>query len=208
MEPEKQKAAQGQTPQPRLQEPRLQEPRLQEPRLQEPRLQEPWLRGTRSEIAPVERAVLHSLEMAREDVAKWCSGLSEEELHTWPDQLASPAFHLRHIVRSLDRLLTYGEGGALSAAQMQALASEKDAQASKEELFQEFTSGLQSAEGRVLSNAGQPLDTPIKIGRKGLTTTRGGLLVHLAEHTQRHVGQAVTTAKLLVAQRSPARPSD
>jgi len=29
----------------------------------------------------------------------------------------------------------------------------------------------------------------------------GGLLVHVAEHTQRHVGQAITTAKIVVAKR-------
>jgi len=35
-----------------------------------------------------------------------------------------------------------------------------------------------------------------------LPTTVGGLLVHVADHTQRHVGQAVTTAKIVVAQRA------
>jgi len=33
--------------------------------------------------------------------------------------------------------------------------------------------------------------------------TLGGLLVHLADHTQRHAGQAVVTAKLLVSLRKP-----
>jgi len=35
-----------------------------------------------------------------------------------------------------------------------------------------------------------------------LPTTVGGLLVHVADHTQRHVGQAVTTAKVITAQRA------
>jgi hypothetical protein len=30
-----------------------------------------------------------------------------------------------------------------------------------------------------------------------LPTSVGGLLVHCADHTQRHVGQAVTTAKVV-----------
>jgi hypothetical protein len=30
-----------------------------------------------------------------------------------------------------------------------------------------------------------------------LPTTVGVLLVHIADHTQRHVGQAITTAKLI-----------
>ena len=39
------------------------------------------------------------------------------------------------------------------------------------------------------------------VGRKGLPTTVGGLLVHCADHTLRHTGQVVTTAKLLLALR-------
>jgi len=30
----------------------------------------------------------------------------------------------------------------------------------------------------------------------------GGLLVHCAEHTQRHIGQAITTAKVVMAMRT------
>jgi hypothetical protein len=36
---------------------------------------------------------------------------------------------------------------------------------------------------------------------KLLPTTVGGLLVHVADHTQRHVGQAITTAKIVTAKR-------
>jgi uncharacterized damage-inducible protein DinB len=35
------------------------------------------------------------------------------------------------------------------------------------------------------------------VGKKQLPTTLGGLLVHVADHTQRHVGQAITTAKVV-----------
>jgi uncharacterized damage-inducible protein DinB len=35
------------------------------------------------------------------------------------------------------------------------------------------------------------------VGRKELPTTLGGLLVHIADHTQRHVGQAIVTVKLV-----------
>jgi len=34
------------------------------------------------------------------------------------------------------------------------------------------------------------------VGRRALPTTVIGLLVHLAEHTQRHLGQAITLSKL------------
>jgi hypothetical protein len=35
-----------------------------------------------------------------------------------------------------------------------------------------------------------------------LPTSVGGLLVHVADHTQRHVGQAITTAKIVRAART------
>jgi uncharacterized damage-inducible protein DinB len=41
------------------------------------------------------------------------------------------------------------------------------------------------------------LDLPRTVGRKNLPTTVAGLLVHIADHTQRHVGQAITTARML-----------
>jgi len=44
------------------------------------------------------------------------------------------------------------------------------------------------------------LDEVRRIGRRQLPTTVVGLLVHIADHTQRHVGQAITTAKIVVAQ--------
>jgi hypothetical protein len=36
-----------------------------------------------------------------------------------------------------------------------------------------------------------------------LPTSIGGALIHVADHTQRHVGQVVTTAKVLKALRAP-----
>lgn len=172
------------------------------PQLQDERPQEPWLRGTLSDIAPVERAVLHSLQLAREDVAKWCGRLDEHQLHARLFGLPSAAFQLRHIARSLDRFITYAEGQMLSVAQLAALAHEQAMDATKEEVFREFELSLSAAEQWLRASSGRPLDTPVGIGRRRLPTTRGGLLVHMAEHTQRHVGQAVTTAKVQAAQRT------
>ena len=159
---------------------------------------EPWLRGTLTEVEPVRRAVLHSLEMAREDAELWCDGLSEEELFARPVGLPSGAFQLRHIVRSLDRLLSYAEGQQLSDSQIAALKSEMDA-GSKENLWQEFRAGIESAVSRVQAIQPGSFHETRGIGRKMLPTTVAGLLIHCAEHTQRHVGQLVTTAKVLRA---------
>ena len=40
------------------------------------------------------------------------------------------------------------------------------------------------------------------MGRRMLPSSVGGLLVHCAEHTQRHAGQMVTTVKVVVGLRS------
>jgi len=71
---------------------------------------EPWLRGTRKEVPAVHRAVLHALELAEEDITRWCGDFTAEELNEGPAGVASVGFHLRHIAGSVDRLLTYAEG--------------------------------------------------------------------------------------------------
>jgi hypothetical protein len=79
---------------------------------------EPWLRGTLTEVPAVHRGVLHALELAREDITSRCGGLTDEQLNARPDGIAPAAFHMRHIARSLDRLLTYAEGRQLDTKQL------------------------------------------------------------------------------------------
>ena len=160
---------------------------------------EPWLRGTLTEYPAEQRAVLHALEMAREDALQWCGPLSGEEMHARPYGLAPVAFHLRHVVGSLDRLLTYAEGKSLSAAQLKTLAAEMRPEGSKEEILAEFESGLSDAERRICAIEFAMWPEPREVGRRKLPTTVAGLLIHCAEHTQRHVGQAITTAKVVLA---------
>jgi uncharacterized damage-inducible protein DinB len=169
------------------------------------RLPEPWLRGTLSDVPVLQRALLHSLQMAEEDLVRWCSGLDEGELHARPFQLPSVGFQLRHIARSLDRFCCYAEGSPLSQEQLAALASEMTASGTRQEIFRELEASLDKTRQRLDKIVRQPADTAVKIGRKGLPTTLTGLLIHAAEHTQRHVGQAITTAKVIAANRAPAR---
>ncbi len=157
---------------------------------------EPWLRGTLTEFDAVRRQVLHALELAGEDVERWCASLTEEQLQARPAGVAPVVFHLRHMARSLDRLLTYAEGNELSPAQLQALATEL---APGAEGLVEFRLGLRVAMERVKSIAPESFEERRCVGRERLATTVGGLLVHCAEHTQRHVGQAITTAQIVAA---------
>jgi uncharacterized damage-inducible protein DinB len=145
----------------------------------------------------VHRAVLHALELAREDITRCCGDLTAEELNDRPRGLASVGFHLLHTARSVDRLLTYAEGRQLEDAQLTALNTELDTNGTPEQLFTEFYSGLTDGARRVRALSGSNLETTRTVGRRRLPTSLGGLLVHVAEHTQRHVGQAITTAKIV-----------
>ena len=162
---------------------------------------EPWLRGTLTEVDTVRRGVLHALELAREDVARWCGELTAGQLEARPLGLPSVGFQMRHTVRSLDRLLTYAEGQQLSEAQLALLKSEMESVGRREDLFAEFEGGIDSAMERVRAIAPTGYEEPRGVGRKMMPTSVGGLVVHCADHTQRHVGQAVTTAKVIVAMR-------
>jgi uncharacterized damage-inducible protein DinB len=162
---------------------------------------EPWLRGTLAEVSAVPRAVLHALELAQEDLTKWCGGLTDEELNLRPLGLEPVAFHLRHVARSLDRLLTYAEGRGLSEKQLAALQTELDGPASRDALFVELAAAFSRSAERIHALDIATLEQRRTVGKKGLPTTVGGLLIHVAEHTSRHVGQAVTTAKVVMGQR-------
>ena len=159
---------------------------------------EPWLRGTLREVPAVQRAVLHALELAEEDLRRWCGSLSDEQVNARPGGLPPVAFHLRHIARSLDRLLTYAEGRDLSELQLAGLKTEIDSGATRDALFLELSSALTNSMTRVRALDVSVFEQIRVVGRKQLPTTVAGLLVHVADHTQRHVGQAVTTAKVVL----------
>lgn len=177
---------------------------MTENRSPEARLQEPWLRATFTEVPAVPRAVLHALEMAKEDIERWCGGLTDAELNARPGGIAPVAFHIQHIARSLDRLLTYAEGNSLTAEQLAALKTELDPGATKNELFAELTLALEKSAKRIRAFNVADLEQARGIGKKQLPTSLGGLLVHVADHTLRHVGQAITTAKIVIAGRKQA----
>lgn len=162
---------------------------------------EPWLRGTHGNIPAAGRAVLHALELALDDIARWTAGLTEAEIHAEPFGLTPISVQLRHIAGSVDRILTYAEGSQLSAGQLAALKAESSGNESLAELMARVEASLTNAAGRVRLLANGDLETPRVVGRKELPTSLGGALIHVADHTQRHVGQVVTTAKLLKALR-------
>jgi uncharacterized damage-inducible protein DinB len=166
---------------------------------------EPWLRGTYSDVPAAGRAVLHALDLALDDLTQWTAGLTDAEVHAQPLGLTPIAFHLRHIARATDRILTYAEGEQLTAEQLAALKTEQGSEGNQEPLsalLAEVEISFTDAAERIRVLATANLDTPRFVGRKQLPTSIGGALIHVADHTQRHVGQVVTTTKVLKSLRT------
>ena len=151
-------------------------------------MEEAWLRGPREGVDALVAPVLFTFTQAREDLAKFTNGLTAEQI--WGTEVG---FHIRHISRSTDRLVTYLEGKQLSAEQF----GEGAPGASREELLAEMDRVFRRAEAVVRAIDVANLREGREVGRKRLPTTVIGLLTHIAEHTQRHVGQAITAATLI-----------
>jgi uncharacterized damage-inducible protein DinB len=163
---------------------------------------EPWLRGENAGMDPILAAVVHSLQQVREDVREWTRDLREEETWARPLDLAPVGFQLRHITGSTDRLATYAAAGSLSPEQMAALQAEATPGARLVDLVAELDQMLERAQQQVRQTDPATFTHPRGVGRKALPTTVGGLLVHMADHAQRHVGQLIVTARALRASRA------
>jgi uncharacterized damage-inducible protein DinB len=157
---------------------------------------EPWMRGPIEGVSPLTAPILYTFQHAREDLAKFVEGLTPEQIWATPYGFGSLGFHIRHIGGSTDRLITYMRGEQLTPAQLEFLKGEKNPGAAGEELLREMNEFFRRAEVVVRALDPATLTEPREIGRKKLPSTVNGLLVHAAEHIQRHIGQAISAAKL------------
>ena len=157
---------------------------------------EPWLRGPLAGVNPLLAPTLHAYAQANEDVTHWTESLDTTRIWCRPHNLAPVGFHLRHIAGSIDRLTTYLRGEQLSGEQMEALSREMDSGANRDHLLLAVRNALAESEQVIRNLDPATLADPRFVGRKRLSTTVIGLVVHLAEHTQRHVGELIITAKL------------
>jgi uncharacterized damage-inducible protein DinB len=159
---------------------------------------EPWLRGGIDDLDPVRAALLYSFQHAREDIAEWASKVPEADISAQLGRVASLGFHIRHIAGSVDRLMTYAAGGQLSEEQMSALRAEGTYDPLPLSgylalLDASFAKAEATLRGLDPAQYGDIRD----IGRRRVPVPLGVLLVHIAEHTQRHVGQIVMTVKMI-----------
>ncbi|HXB71014.1 MAG TPA: DinB family protein [Candidatus Acidoferrales bacterium] len=165
-----------------------------------PVLPEPWLRGPIPGVHPVLAPILYAFQQAREDLDRHTAPLTRAQIWATPYGRGSVAFHLRHIAGSTDRLMTYLRERQLTGEQLAMLAAEAEpAELSREQLLSAMDQAFREAEDVVRALDPSTLAAPRTVGRQHLPTTIAGLLTHIAEHTARHVGQAISAAKLAQA---------
>ena len=161
---------------------------------------EVWLRGPIEQVPAMLQPVAHSLLQCRNEVHATLPTLGAADVWARPGGGASIGFHIRHAVGSLDRLLTYARGEQLTEAQLAAMRGERRAEERdgiQDALVAEFDAAVERALAQVRATDPATLLEPREVGRARLPSTVIGLLFHAAEHTQRHVGQLATTAKVV-----------
>ena len=161
---------------------------------------DPWLRGPAAGFEPLLMPAVHALMQAREEVEGLVASVPAEHVWQRPGGAASIGFHVRHLGGALERLLTYARGERLSESQLAVARTEGEPGESAPSL-REVAAGTYAAIDRALdqlrATAREELLAPRKVGRAGLPSTTLGLIFHAAEHSTRHAGQAISTAKIL-----------
>lgn len=161
---------------------------------------EVWLRGPVPEIPSLLQPVAHTLMQAYEEMAQLENSFPTHLLWEKPAGVAAVGFHLQHIAGILDRLFTYARGGSLTETQLDYLKGEAIPPApavSYKTLLHRVKDQLAIALEQIKSTDEQTLTEVRFVGRAMVPSTQIGLLFHTAEHTQRHVGQLLVTARFL-----------
>ena len=162
-------------------------------------MEEAWLSGAVENVPPILMPAVHALVQGARDVEKAVKNLTVQELWTKPNGAPSVGFHLLHIAGSIDRLLTYARGEKLTDEQFAELHAEAEINysANVAVITQKAIEWIEKAIREISLTPVEFLFEKRTVGRERLPTNVFGLLFHIAEHTQRHVGQIVATAKIV-----------
>lgn len=165
-----------------------------------PETREVWLRGPLPDMPALLQPAAHALLQAREELQTALADFPDPLLWERPAGVASVGFHLQHLTGVLDRLLTYARGEQLSSEQLAYLSAEgQPADLSVSTLLLRFGQQVDKALDQLRQTDEQTLTDVRGVGRAQIPSTVQGLLFHSAEHTMRHLGQVLVTAKVLTA---------
>jgi len=158
------------------------------------------MRGPIEGIDPLLMPVAHALVQARDELERMSSEIPAEHVWLRAGGAASIGFHVKHLGAALDRLFTYARGERLSDAQKEVFRSEGDPgepPALLRDLVNEASAQIDRALDQLRRTAPDQLLEHRGVGRAQLPSNVFGLLFHAAEHSTRHAGQLITTAKIL-----------
>jgi len=159
---------------------------------------EPWLRGLLPGLDPVIAHLVRAGEQVREDMERAISSLNTSKLWFPPAGITPAGFHAKHLAGSTDRLCSYLAGEQLSAERLARLSAESVTGDTAEELLKAIAVALARYESLLRGLRRQEFDTLREVGRRRLKVTAIGLAIHIAEHAQRHTGQAITAAQAAI----------
>lgn len=161
---------------------------------------EVWLRGPLPDMPALLQPVAHALLQAREEVENFMQEFPDELLWERPAGVASVGYHLQHLTGILERLFAYAQGEQLSEQQLAYLYAEgkpKGEDKQSDTLVQNFSQQVDKALEQLQQTDEQTLTESRRVGRAQVESTVMGLLFHAAEHSMRHVGQLLVTARIL-----------
>lgn len=158
-----------------------------------------WQRGPVDGVPALLQPVAHILLQVRESVDELTTNLNEAQWNARPANVASCAFHVRHIPGVIDRLFTYARGESLTDAQFTALRGEGEhlAAADVPRALDTLRTRVDAAVDELRRTDASMLGDFRAVGRAKLPSTVIGCLVHGAEHAMRHVGQLSVTARIV-----------
>lgn len=161
---------------------------------------EVWMRGPVEGVPPLLQPVAHALLQAVEEVERLLVAFPNDLLWKKPAGVASVAFHLQHLTGVLDRMVTYARQLPLSEKQFEYLKQEGiEAPLTTTTLINSFRSKVAETVAYLKTVNEKHLTEFRPVGRKQLPSTVMGLLFHAAEHTMRHLGQMIVTARIVRA---------
>lgn len=162
---------------------------------------EVWMRGPISDVPALLQPVAHTLLQVKEELTNLLRTFPTEKLWERPAGIASVAFHIQHITGVIDRMFTYARQESLSADQFLYLKNEgvKNESITVSMLLEQLSRCIEHAVEELREIQTSSLTEARALGRKKIPTTLIGLLFHAAEHSQRHFGQTLVTAKIILA---------
>ncbi|MEO7216871.1 MAG: DinB family protein [Gemmatimonadaceae bacterium] len=161
-----------------------------------------WQRGPVEGVPALVQPVAHMLLQARDSVNEMVEGLTDAQWNARPANVASCAFHVRHINGVIDRLFTYARGEGLSSEQLAAIKTEAEPVhvSDVKSILGALSARVEAALAQLRATDASTLTDFRAVGRAKLPSTVIGCLTHGAEHSMRHVGQLSVTSRIVKAQ--------